>query len=99
MKLKNLNFKKITLVLVIVLLSSYVLWDISGRLANTFRMQGYQAAVNEMIEQADNEECEPFNIFSDDKEVDLVNVECLEQESSESMDMTSQEDSEDEVDE
>ena len=32
----------------------------------------------QIIDQAENEDCLPFNIFMDDKEINLINVECLQ---------------------
>ncbi len=75
------NFKKIfqkntLLIVVVVLLASYVIWDISTRVLNSFWVQGYAQAVNEIILHA-KEDCEPFFIYSDEGEVQLINIDCL----------------------
>ncbi len=71
--------KKILLILFIILLSSYVLWDMSLRVVNYFRMQGYEIAVMEMVRQAENEECAPFSIFTGEKNISLINISCLQE--------------------
>jgi hypothetical protein len=84
MKIKKIDFKKINIkkgliVLLFVGLASYVFYDVSLKLRSNFRLQGYSVAVAELVEQAKNEECYPFNIFFGEEEINLINVDCLQQ--------------------
>ena len=78
MKIEKNQIKKITLIILIAFFSLYFLWDISVKAVDGFRSQGYRLAVTQMMNEAENEDCLPFNIFMDDKEVNLINVECLQ---------------------
>ncbi len=78
-KTNKLQIKKILLILFVILLSSYVLWDISLRVVSYFRMQGYEIAVMEMARQAENEECAPFSVFTGEKNISLINISCLQE--------------------
>jgi len=78
--IKNIDIKKALFTLLIILLSGYVLWDISLRLVNNFRMQGYEIAVMEMARQAQNEECHPFELFVEEESIGLINIDCLQEE-------------------
>lgn len=42
-------------------------------------VQGKADTINTLIKQASDKECKPFNVFSDDKKVDLINISCLKQ--------------------
>lgn len=79
MNFAKINIKKLLLVFLAVLLVSYVLWDVSLKAVNHFRLQGYAIAVNEMIRQAENPECRPFDIRSGEKQIFLINIACLQQ--------------------
>ncbi len=79
MKIKKINIKKALIVLLFVGLTSYVFYDVSLKLINNFRLQGYSVAVAELVEQAKNEECYPFNIFFGEEEIGLINIACLQQ--------------------
>ncbi len=76
---KKIDIKRAFLTLFIAFLACYVLSDLAGKTVNSIRLQGYTMAVKEMIKQAENEECFPFNIFSGEKNVELINVDCLQQ--------------------
>lgn len=39
--------------------------------------KGYTDAVNDLITSAENESCEVFSVYNDDKEVNLINIDCL----------------------
>jgi len=75
----KINIKKLLFVFLIVPLVGYAIWDLSFEAVNYFREQGYNAAVNDMISQAEDPECRPFEIFSDKRRAILVNVACLQQ--------------------
>jgi len=76
--LKEINIKKVLIGLIIVFLAGYVIYDVSLKLVSGFRLQGYQIAVQEIVAQAENEECYPFEIFLGEKKVSLINVNCLQ---------------------
>ena len=44
---------------------------------------GQTDTVNKLLEQAQNKECKPFNVYVGDKKADLINVTCLQQSSKE----------------
>lgn len=48
------------------------------QLSNAYN-QGRIDTINQAIKQAENEKCEPFSIYSDDKQIQVVNVKCLKQ--------------------
>ncbi len=79
MDIKKINVKKVLVTVLIVFLAGYVFWDISLRIMNHFRLQGYSVAVSEMMRQAKNENCEPFSIFAGEEQVHLINIDCLQQ--------------------
>ncbi len=79
MDIKRIDVKKVLMTVLIVVLAGYVFWDISLRIVNHFQLQGYTVAVNEMMRQAKNENCEPFSIFAGEDEVHLINIDCLQQ--------------------
>ncbi len=78
MKIRKDQAKKIAIITFIALISFYVIWDISLKITNGFRLQGYEYAITEVVKQAENEDCIPFGIFAGDKEINLINVECLQ---------------------
>lgn len=78
MNFAKINIKKLLLFLLIALLAGYVLRDVYLRTVSNFQLQGYAIAVNELVEQAENRECLPFNIFFGEKKITLINVDCLQ---------------------
>lgn len=42
-------------------------------------MQWKTDTITELLKQAENKECQPFNVYSQDKKIDLINVACLQQ--------------------
>jgi hypothetical protein len=79
MNFKKIFTKKTIIVLFVVLISAYFVWDVSQRVVIFFRLQGYEHAITQLIKQAENEDCAPFTIFSGEKEISVINVSCLEQ--------------------
>lgn len=82
MNLKNIPWKKVLTIFYITLISAYILWDLGNRTVNLFRSQGYERAVFDLINQAENENCSPFTIIMENKRIELVNVNCLQNETS-----------------
>ena len=78
MKIEKNQVKKIIIIILIAFFALYFLWDISVKAANSFRSQGYELAIMQMMDQAENENCLPFDIYMGDKEISLINVECLQ---------------------
>ncbi len=77
MKLEKNRVKRILLFALIAFLVSYFLVDISTKAANRLRLQGYEAAVIQLMDRA-SDDCLPFNIFAGDREISLINLECLQ---------------------
>ncbi len=78
MKIKKDQIKKVIIITFIAFLSLYFLRDILLKAADRFRLQGYEYAIMEMVRQAENENCIPFNVFAGDKQINLINIECLQ---------------------
>ncbi len=78
MNIRKDQVKKIVIITFIALISFYVIWDISLKVTNRFRLQGYEHAIMEVVRQAENEDCNYFNIFTGEKEINLINVDCLQ---------------------
>lgn len=78
MSFSKINIKKILFSLVVIFLAAYFFWDISLKIINKIRWQGYAIAINGIIREAENPECRPFNVFSGEKQIQLINVNCLQ---------------------
>jgi hypothetical protein len=76
---KKIQYKKILMNLFIALISFYALWNLCLTVFNRFWLQGYNTAILQIIEQAENDECAPFSVFNQEKTINLINVDCLEQ--------------------
>ena len=79
----NFNLKKALFILLVFFLVGYILYDVSLKTVNNLRTQGYYTAINETIIQAEGEDCQPFRVFLGEKSVDLINVNCLQEEAEE----------------
>jgi hypothetical protein len=77
-KVDKVKVKRVLIIVVVVLLSAYFLWDISLKLVSVFRSQGYQLALVDISRQASNEECLPVNIMTEQGQLNLINVSCLQ---------------------
>jgi hypothetical protein len=77
-KVNKVKVKRVLITVVVVLLSAYFLWDISLKLVSVFRSQGYQLALVDISRQASNEECLPVNIMTEQGQINLINVSCLQ---------------------
>lgn len=67
----------ILLSVLLFLFLAYFIYDIFGQWRSATYLQGYRAAVNELVLSAENESCEPFSVYTDEKNIQLINVECL----------------------
>jgi hypothetical protein len=67
------------LVTLLVLSLSYVAFDFALKVRNRVVFQGYKQAISEIITEAEKESCEPIRIYFEEKEVYIVNAECLEE--------------------
>jgi predicted secreted protein len=76
---KKIQYKKILMNLFIALVSFYALWNLCINTFNHFWRQGYNSAVLQTIEQAENQECAPFSVFTQEKTINLINIDCLDQ--------------------
>ena len=90
-KLNNeYNFMKMTLskkTILYVLISvwivfsvAYIISDVWGDFKNTQILSAYEQGrvdtINTLITEAEN--CQPFSIFSAEKQIQLININCLE---------------------
>lgn len=61
----------------------YISWNTYGAFKVNVMQNAYIAGQNDtiakLLEQADNKECKPFNVYAGDKKADLINVACLQQ--------------------
>lgn len=62
---------------------AYIARDLWGHFqieqVNRAYQQGKTDTVNAAITQAKNEKCEPFSIYTDKEQIQLINVSCLKQ--------------------
>jgi len=74
------NIIIVLLAVMLFLVFVYIGRDVYWGMKQNLMFQGYAVAIEEMIEQAKNEDCDPFPIFLEEKEVHLINIDCLQQE-------------------
>jgi len=55
----------------------YMGWQLIANSRVNLFWQGYGTAVEDLIERAEDEACEPFPVFMEDRQVYLINVSCL----------------------
>lgn len=72
-------------ILWLVFSAVYIGWDLWNDFKNNYLaaafLAGKEETVNSLIKQAENEQCQPFNVFSGEKTIGLINVACLKKES------------------
>lgn len=78
----QLDAKKIALTGYVAVSALYIAYSIAigfrdGLLRNAYET-GRTETVNALIAKATDGKCEAFNVYSGEKKVDLVNVECLQ---------------------
>lgn len=71
----------IVLIIIVIAFSIYTAKNIFTSYAqSTFDVgynKGYVDAVNEVIKSGEKESCEPFSVYNNEKEINLINVDCL----------------------
>lgn len=72
---------KLAIILWLVFSIGYMCWDIWSDFKIKSINQAYQTGrtdtVSQLITQAENKECQPFSVFSDQKQIQLINTACL----------------------
>lgn len=83
MNLELLQNKKVSIALAIwgIVTLLYVLSDLwNGFTVNVMErsyVSGQSNAIGQIIQQAENKECKPFNVFIGERKVDLINAACV----------------------
>ncbi|MEK7519362.1 MAG: hypothetical protein AAB565_01045 [Patescibacteria group bacterium] len=75
-----MNKQKVLIIFLIILLLvalSYISWQNWIKIRNSIFLSGYSSAIQALITTAENEKCETFPVFLDEKTVNLINVKCL----------------------
>lgn len=71
---------KLVLVVYIVLSATFILFtqlqSYQLRLAQEAYLQGRVATIEELLTQAESS-CQPFPVYTEDKQIELINVACL----------------------
>ena len=77
------NWKTILLTLWVIFSFAYISYNMFDNFRNQVLQNAYMTGkaetVNALITQAENKECKPFNVYIENKKVDLINVACLQQ--------------------
>ncbi len=72
----------IVVVLYIAISLGYILYgqwqDFRADSAQRSFLEGRALTIEQIIQQAEDENCQPFFVFSDDKRVNLINIDCLQ---------------------
>ena len=83
MEITKKTISMLLAVLWIIFSAVYIAWDRWNHFKNEKLAQAYQLGktdtVNQAIKQAENEKCEPFSIYNNDKQAQLINIKCLKQ--------------------
>jgi len=58
----------------------YIGWQVVNRFQVDQFWQGYGVAVKDLMDRAESEDCSPFPVFMEDRQVYLINVDCLSEE-------------------
>lgn len=83
MNFEQLQNKKVVIGLAVwgVITFLYVLADLwNGFTVNVMErsyVSGQSNAIGQIIQQAENKECKPFNVFIGERKVDLINAACV----------------------
>lgn len=81
------DWQKPLLFVMVVILFSYIGWGMANEkvseVVNEARFDGYSIAISELVDAAENENCNPFPVNFKDKKVTLINIDCLIQEQEE----------------
>lgn len=80
-KINRTTIIKTILVLYLILSAAYIAYDrwqaFQANIVQSSLMEGRRATIEELINQAQSS-CQPFSVFLDEEEVQLINVECLQ---------------------
>jgi len=86
LKIMNISKKTIFISLAsawIIFSLIYIPWDFWKHFKNEQLSQAYNLGrtdtINQAVKQAENDKCEPFSIYSNDKQVQVINTNCLKQ--------------------
>lgn len=81
MKIKY-SFKQILVFLWIIISVLYILFDLYQGVVVSMYNKGYldsqAATIAKLIQNAQNEQCEPVSVSNDQDTVNLINVQCLQ---------------------
>jgi hypothetical protein len=73
---------KLAVALYVVLSFAYILltgWNnFKTNYAQRAYAEGQAATVNQVIQQAESSNCQPFAVYNEEKQIQLINVTCLE---------------------
>lgn len=58
----------------------YIGWQVVNRFQVDQFWQGYGVAVSDLMDRAEAEDCSPFPVFMEDRQVYLINIACLDEE-------------------
>lgn len=80
-KISSKTALKLAIILWMVFSIGYICWDVWNDFKVKSVSQAYQTGrnetVNQLISQAENKECQPFSVFTDQKQIQLINIVCL----------------------
>ncbi len=79
MKIDKQKLVIIILIVLVIALASYFAVDYFDNYKREMSLQGYYAAIEEVMNSAKNEKCEPFSVYYGEETINLINMECLNQ--------------------
>jgi hypothetical protein len=65
------------LILILFLSFSLNLWNLFEKLRDKYIKVGFSLAVENILKQAENSTCTPFEVYKEEKKVNLINIDCL----------------------
>lgn len=77
-KMEKQKLLIIVLIVLVLALSSYFAFDFFGKYKQKLVFQGYYIAIDEVMNSANNENCEPFSVYYGNDTINLVKLDCLE---------------------
>lgn len=82
MENKKTDWKMIILLIWAIFSFLFIAWNLYQSFKYNVMQNAYMTwqneTINKLIEQAKNKECKPFNVYSWENKVDLINLECLQ---------------------
>lgn len=80
---KSKKALKVVLIVWLVIASGYVVFSMWNDFKFNFQQKVYQTGVsdtvNNLIKQATDEKCQPFEVYNGEKKVQLISISCLQQ--------------------